>query len=465
MIVARSKPFPPDVHFIGVGGSGTSGLAQILRSRGIRVTGSDRTRESLGPLLEAGISVELGHRPENLGLPVRLVVHSAAIPETNPELRESRRRGLQVLKYAQCLGKLLDGHHGIAISGTHGKTSTGAMLTSVWLEAGRDPTVLLGGHCSVLGGNWRDGAGGDFIVEACEYDRSFLHLRPRAAIVTNLELDHPDVYSDLGEVQESFRQFLANIPEDGPIIVGADDPSTLSFHTALGRRVTTYGFEDGVEWQAQVRDLGERSRFLVVREGRPWREFELGVAGVHNIANALGVIALADHFGVDIGAVESGLAEFRGVDRRFQHRGRRDGVDWVDDFAHHPTEIQAAIETARVVYRGRPIRIAFQPHQYGRLQSFGPAFAAELARADSVALLPVYSVREKVGPESGALLDRFAEELRRLGTPVECFEDFDDAERRLLPMLHPDEVVVACGAGDLHLFTDRILRGVAEPRG
>lgn len=447
---------PGRVHIVGVGGSATSGLAQILRSRGVRVSGSDQAADALGSLTDSGIRVDVGHRSENVGDRVEMVVHSAAIPESNPELVESRRRGVEVMKYAQFLGRLVDESFGIAVAGTHGKTSTSAMLASVWLTAGREPTVLLGGRHPDLGGNWRAGTGDEFLVEACEFDRSFLSLHPRAGIITNLELDHPDIYRDLGSVQESFTRFLEGFRDPGLLALGLDD-GTRTLAVPPGLRVLTYGFDPSAVWRAAVREGGARPVFEAYREGRSWGRFRLNVAGRHSVLNALGVVALAEALGIDRAAITEGLERFPGVERRFERRGLHDGVEWVDDFAHHPTELRCAIETARDVFPGRRLCVLFQPHQYARLSSFGDGFSDQLARADVVGLLPVYSVREV--PPSGAedLIVTLATAIRRAGTPVERFHSFDDAVRRLPDILHDDDVCLACGAGDLFRLTTRMV--------
>ena len=467
MIVGLNQTaiLPPDIHIVGMGGSGTSGMAQILRSRGVHVSGSDTTRDSIEPLLRAGFPVEVGHRPENLNDRVRLVVHSAAIPVDNPELVESRRRGLEVLKYAQFLGRLLEESFGIAVAGTHGKTSTGAMLASVWIAAGREPTVLLGGSHPDLGGNWRAGSGNEFVVEACEYDRSFLSLRPRAAIITNLELDHPDIYADLDAVQSSFAEFLRGVRDPGVLVIGDDGVGARTLPRPSGSEVISFGFREDATWRATICEGGAAPLFEAFHRGVSWGRFRLRVAGRHSVLNALGVIALAEALGLDRAAIAAGLAGFPGVDRRFEHRGAVGGVDWVDDFAHHPTELATAIETARDVFPDRRLVVAFQPHQFGRLRSFSDGFAEQLARADRVALFPVYSVREEQADDARSLLESLGSAIERSGTPLVQFDSFDDAAARLPARLREGDVVLACGAGSLPRFTDRMFHGVPPEGG
>lgn len=460
MIAAR---LPEAVHIVGVCGSGTSGLARILHSRGVQVSGSDTTATELRSLRLAGIPVVEGHHRENLRDRVELVVHSAAIPSSNPELIESRRRGVEVLKYAQFLGRMVDSSFGIAVAGTHGKTTTAAMLASVWIAAGREPTVLLGGRHPELDGNWHSGGGSEFVVEACEYDRSFHSIHPQAGIVTNLELDHPDVYSDLDSVLDSFGKFVEGFQDPGVLVLGVDRAGARALQVPTDRPVFTFGYCSDADWRAAIVECGPNPVFEVLFRGRSYGRFRLRVAGPHNVLNALAVVALADALGIDRESIVEGLERFPGVDRRFERLGRHRGVDWIDDFAHHPTELSSAIETAREVFAGRRLWVLFQPHQYGRLRTFGPQFAESLAAADGVGLLPVYSVRESIPVTDGSsLLTQLVTGVERLGTPVEQFDSFDDAEVRLPHILREDDVCLACGAGDLSQLTARFVAGSTQ---
>ena len=448
-IAATSVPLPDSIHIVGVNGSATSGLAQILTARGVRVTGSDAHRDPTARLGRAGISVEVGHRRENLPAEVGLVVHSAAVSPTNPELEESRRRGVEVLKYAQFLGRLLETSFGLAVAGTHGKTSTAAMLASVWRAAGREPTVLLGGQHPQLGGNWCAGQGEEFVVEACEFDRSFLSLHPRAAIITNLELDHPDIYADLSDVQESFARFVEGMRDPGTVVLGIDSRGARELAIEPGRAVVTAGFSNDAAWRAIPVEGGARPRFEVITPRGSWGTFTLGVPGKHNLQNALQVIALAGTLDVPREPLAEALAEFSGVDRRFEMRGSLGAVPWVDDFAHHPTELETTIATAREVYPDRQLRVLFQPHQVGRMRCFGDGFANALSRADRVGLFPVYSVREEETPDAVTLLDDLEGALRRRGVPVDRYASFASGIADLPPTLAENEIVLACSAGNL----------------
>ena len=453
---------PESIHIVGVNGSATSGLAQILTARGVRVTGSDAHGDPQARLGRAGISVEIGHRRENLPDRVGLVVHSAAVASSNPELEESRRRGVEVLKYAQFLGRLLETSFGLAVAGTHGKTSTAAMLASVWVAAGRKPTVLLGGQHRELGGNWCAGSGSEFVVEACEFDRSFLSLHPRAAIITNLELDHPDIYADLSDVQESFARFVDGMRDPGIVILGSDSRGARELRIEPSRRVVTAGLSADAEWRALPIEGGERPRFEVMTPRGSWGEFTLGVPGRHNLQNALQVIALAGMLDVPRDAVAGALEEFAGVDRRFEVRGKIGSVPWVDDFAHHPTELETTIATAREVFPERRLRVLFQPHQVGRMRRFGGGFAEALAAADRVGLFPIYSVREAEAPDAEQLLAELAETLVRCGVPVDRYDGFEAGVEAIPPSLAEDEIVLACSAGNLIEVSARLVGGDLE---
>jgi len=358
---------------------------------------------------------------------------------------------------------MVDSSFGIAVAGTHGKTTTAAMLASVWIAAGREPTVLLGGRHPELDGNWHSGGGSEFVVEACEYDRSFHSIHPQAGIVTNLELDHPDVYSDLDSVLDSFGKFVEGFQDPGVLVLGVDRAGARALQVPTDRPVFTFGYCSDADWRAAIVECGPNPVFEVLFRGRSYGRFRLRVAGPHNVLNALAVVALADALGIDRESIVEGLERFPGVDRRFERLGRHRGVDWIDDFAHHPTELSSAIETAREVFAGRRLWVLFQPHQYGRLRTFGPQFAESLAAADGVGLLPVYSVRESIPVTDGSsLLTQLVTGVERLGTPVEQFDSFDDAEVRLPHILREDDVCLACGAGDLSQLTARFVAGSTQ---
>ena len=446
------------IHIVGVGGSATSGLARLLQARGLEVSGSDWANgDQLASLRRAGVRAESRHRPSNLGPTVDLVVHSAAIPPENLELIEARRRGIPIVKFARFLGGMVSSRNGIAVAGTHGKTSTAGMLASILVAAGRDPSFLIGGEHVDLGGNWRHGTGGDFILEACEYDRSFHCLRPRAGIVTTLERDHPEVYADESAVREAFEHFINGFLPGGILVVNGDRSITRTLPAPPAGRPITFGFGDRCDWRAVALRPSSEPSFDVIHGVRRWGRVTLSVPGRHNVANALAALALAAELDVPAPDIVRGLRSFHGVRRRFQVRGEPAGVMLVDDYAHHPTEVACALRTAREVFPGRRLWAIFQAHQLGRLAAFGNQFAAALEDCDRLVRLPAYSVREARDEFPADLETRFHASLRERSSDVISFASLDEAARELPGRLAPGDVCLLLGAGDVVRLTDALL--------
>lgn len=441
---------PARVHIVGIGGSATSGLARILASWGVLVTGSDREDSAaLASLRRAGLSVFAGHRASQLGADVELVVHSLAVDHANPEVAEAVRLGIPTLSYPVFLGRLFDRSRGIAVAGTHGKTSTAGMLTEILLAAERDPTVLIGGILDTLRGNWRCGDDDEFVVEACEYKRSFLNLRPQLGLVTNVELDHPDVYADDEAVVGAFRDFVRGFRAGGVLVLNGDSLLARQLDVPAHVRVTTFGFGSECEWSARRLGPADPSCFEVRHHGEHWGIVSLRVPGPHSVSNALGALALATELGLSRESVIAGLARFPGVDRRFQRLGQFRGVELVDDYAHHPTEVRSVIAAAREAFPSRRVWAVFQPHQLGRLSAFGPEFASSLALADRVGLLPAYSVRESVTDFRVDLLDQLEQRLRDRSVPVHRFASIEETALQLSSLLERGDVCLLIGAGDV----------------
>ncbi|MEE8142666.1 MAG: UDP-N-acetylmuramate--L-alanine ligase [Planctomycetota bacterium] len=452
------------VHIVGVGGAGTSGLARLLQARGVKVTGSELMEgESLASLRAEGMRVWGNHRAANVSPQVDLVVHSAAVPRENHELAEARRRGIPICKYAEFLGRLLGDEYGIAVAGTHGKTTTAGMLASIFLAAGRNPSVLIGGIHPDLGGNCRHGPDPEFIVEACEYDRSFLALKPHAGIITNLELDHPEIYPSENELLRAFQSFVARFQPGGLLLVHGDSTLLRRVAPPLGVRRVTFGLGPHCQWRARVHSCGAQPSFQVWHEGREWGRIDLTVPGPTSVHNALAACALAAELGLPPRSIAMGLASFPGIERRFQRRGSVAGVELVDDYAHHPTEVAGAITTAREVFPGRRLWAVFQPHQFGRLQAYGPGFAEALQKADQIALLPVYSVREDPSAFPLGLLDQFAQRLAAR-VPMHRLSSLEAAQRQLLERLTRGDVCLCLGAGDVYKLTAALGKSLGRPR-
>ncbi|MCI0651006.1 MAG: UDP-N-acetylmuramate--L-alanine ligase [Planctomycetes bacterium] len=461
----RPMDAPKWVHIVGIAGSATSGLARIMQAQGAEVTGSDREeRRALALLRGAGVGVQAAHDARNVHPHVDLVVYSAAVPDHNPEIQEARRLGIPIVSYAECLGGLLREKRGIAVAGTHGKTSTAGMLASIFIAAGRDPSVLIGGEHPQLGGNWRHGDGPEFIAEACEFNRSFHSLHPAAGIVTNLELDHPDIYADEDAILESFRRYLAGFPPGATLVSGGDSPLLARVAAPENLRHLRFGIGSDNDWQACPSAVGLAPRFEIRKRGAVWGTVMLKVAGLHSVLNALAAAALAAELDVERAAIVEALGAFPGIARRFQRVGSIDGIDLVDDFAHHPTEVRSTLEAAREAFPRRPLWAVFQPHQHTRLGTFRGAFAEALAAADRVVLLPVYSVREAPPAYRDEQLALLEQELRTRGTPVQRAGSLHDGAELLGAQLHAGDVCLSLGAGDVYHLTEE-LRGSLERRG
>lgn len=391
----RDRAREGTVHFMGIGGAGMCALAELFHRSGHRVTGCDLRRDLSARSLEAlGIPVAAGHSPDHLDGVSALVVSSAISP-SNPEVRAAHERGIPVVKRAEALGQWVNPGTVVAVAGTHGKTTTTALATEILAAAGRDPTGLVGGRVAGWRGNLRYGRGDLYVVEADEYDRSFHHIAPRTALVTNLEADHLDTYGDLAHLREAFRAFVGTVPADGTVCVCADDPGASKLLAGLGARTCTYGFSAGAQLRAsEVRTGSGGARARVFEGGRDRGELSIRLRGTHNLLNALGAAAAARRMGVEWSDIRRSLAGFRGVRRRFEQLGCERGVTVVDDYAHHPTEIAAALAAARGSFPGARLVAVFQPHLFSRTRDFAGQLGAALAAADRIWVADVYPARE-----------------------------------------------------------------------
>ena len=444
--LARTGP----VHFMGISGAGMSALAELVLRSGGRVTGCDLRP---GPVADAlrgrGAEIVQGHDPRHVEDAVA-VVTTAAVSQDHEELAAARRRGIPVLKRAQALGALVNRGTVVAIAGTHGKTTTTAMATEILEEAGLEPTGFVGGRVPGWGSGLRPGADRLFVVEADEYDRSFLTLRPDVAVVTTLEADHLDIYGSLEAVEEAFRTFVEPVPEDGLIAACVDDAGARRLLEDVGNdRVLGYGVAPDAALRAtKVEALGRSCRFTVEEHGEVLVTVELGVPGLHNVRNALAAIAAARHAGADLEAAARALATFRGVGRRFESVGEAAGVLFVDDYAHHPTEVAATLEAARGAYPERRLVAVFQPHLYTRTRDFADAFGRVLTAADVVWVAEVYPAREVPIPGvTGALV---ADAAREAGAAeVHYVADREELRAALASALRPGDLCLTMGAGDI----------------
>jgi UDP-N-acetylmuramate--alanine ligase len=477
------------VHIVGIGGTGLSAIARVLHGWGYLVTGSDQTPSALtDALLAEGIRVEIGHRPENLDWPDGtshaaglLVAVSSAVPDDNPEVAAARHSGIRVVKRRQLLEELTEGRITIAVAGTHGKTTTTAMIAWILVEAGLDPSFVTGGVLQNLGTNARAGAGPHFAIEADEYDRAFLGLWPEIAVLTTLEFDHPDCYPTFDEMQLAFGEFARRAISKGRLIVCGEDPAArlLAERTrsapaqalALepGNRdqpragspethVVTYGIGSGWTWQAEDVQLGGCPTFRVRCGGRRLGQCVLQLPGRHNVLNALAALAASAAAGVEFETASAALARFRGTARRFEVKGHVGGITIVDDYAHHPTEIRATLAAARSKYPGRVLWAVFQPHTFSRTAALLDGFAAAFGDADHVLVTSIYAAREQdTGHVSG--LDIVAR-MAAGGEPrpdAYYVESMDSAVSWLLDRIEPGAVIITLGAGDGFRIGEQVL--------
>lgn len=449
---------PLHIHFIGIGGISMSGLAEILLGEDFTVSGSDAKQSPLTDSLEAkGARIYYGQRASNISDDTEVVVYTAAIHPDNPEFACAKEKGLPMLTRAQLLGQIMRNYETpIAISGTHGKTTTTSMVTHILLEGQCDPTISVGGILPAINGNIRVGNSETFVTEACEYTNSFLSFFPKISVILNIDADHLDFFKDIQDIRNSFRRFARLLPADGALIINADTPEYESIIEDLPCRVITYGLDHEANYQARDISFDKygHASFSVLRDGKKTGSYYLKVPGIHNVSNALASIAVGHLLGIPEESIIKGLSSFSGTDRRFQYKGEVAGVTVIDDYAHHPTEIEATLQAARN-YPGKKIWCVFQPHTYTRTKALLPEFAKALTLADHVVLADIYAAREQntIGISSEDLMNR----IRELGTPCEYFPTFDEIEKFLLENCAPGDLLITMGAGDIVLIGEHIL--------
>ena len=442
------------MHFVGIGGIGMSGIAEVLLNQGYVVSGSD-LRE--GPVTERltrlGATIHIGHRESNIE-GAEVVVVSSAIDRTNPEVASALAARIPVIPRAQMLAELMRFKHGIAISGTHGKTTTTSLAASVLAEGGLDPTYIIGGKLNQADTNASLGASEYMVAEADESDASFLVLKPMIAIVTNIDADHMSTYGgDFERLKQTFVQFLQNLPFYGLVIANADDPVVTELLPTVGRTFLTFGIDAEADYQAvNVTTDGLMTHFEVVRPDQTNLQVTLSMPGRHNVLNALAVVALSDHLGVDDGSLVKALSEFQGVGRRFQLAGFIDNagqqIPVIDDYGHHPKELEVTFDAVRDAYPGRRLVSVFQPHRYSRTQDLFDDFVSVLNRADELVLMPVYPAGES--PIVGAESKDLAQSIRRLGHCRPYVEgEFEQVIERVGALVEPNDVVLVQGAGSI----------------
>ncbi len=454
------------VHMIGIGGCGMRGAARVLMRAGATVSGSDRKESGALVLLsEQGVDIHIGSKPSHLPDQCDMVVHSAAVKESDPEMAEAIRRGVRIVKYSQLLGLLMSRKMGVAVGGTHGKSTTTAMITYVLREAGLDPSFVIGAGVEQLGGGSGVGDGEQFVVEACEYDRSFHNLRPRCAILLNVDEDHLDYYSGIEEIISSFHDFAELVPADGLLVVNGEDQNALKAVANSKATIETFGCQNLFDWRAEIIDTRNGSyRFKVLRKGQTLTEITPGIPGRHNVMNALAATAVCFYCGVRPDVIARALAAFRGAYRRMTPRGSIGGVTVLDDYAHHPREIQATLRTVREYYSPRKLYVVFQPHQHSRTRFLLNDFAKSFGSADVVIVPDIYFVRDSESERE--LIDaKDLVDLIRLREGDARYEaDFGAIARMLCDEVGPGDVVITMGAGNVWQVADSVLAGLAGKR-
>ncbi len=502
------------VYFIGIGGAGMSAIARMLIDEGYIVSGSDLEYSPVTHELgERGVIINTKQNGEDLSAETNLVITSAAINESNLDLKKARTLGLKVVKYSEFLGSLMKRKSGIAVSGTHGKTTTTAMISTILKKAGHEPTFVIGGNVEEIGGSSCVGKGSFFVAEACEYDRTFLNLTPKIGVITNIEEDHLDYYKDIDGITDAFAEFVSLIPEDGLLVINNNDAnirkavrnakcriesfSIITAHGLPGKEIpgrkasalktysglrqqtvgTPYKQEisvnktpmpdvgsespvDGLYGKADIESSAtwfaviyysdrKVSHFGVFREGKHYGDFCLKTPGLHNILNALAAISVCNYIGLNEETVRKALASFNGVSRRFQTVSDKSGITVIDDFAHHPTEITMTLETARSIYPSRRIWCVFQPHQHNRTKRLLKEFAVSLTLADKVIIADIYAARDSDIEKAAVSSLDLKDELKGIGGDVECIKGVSEIVDNLILRLKKNDVVMILGAGDI----------------
>jgi UDP-N-acetylmuramate--alanine ligase len=443
---------PVNVYFIGIGGVSMSGLARILLDRGFKVCGSDRSEsDTVKGLMDLGIKVFTPQSAENVKAAgqIDLVVYTAAIHPDNPEFALAKEMGIPMLTRAELLGQIMTHYHlPVAVAGTHGKTTTTAMVSKIMLEASLDPTITIGGNLKDIGGNVRIGSSKYFVTEACEYTNSFLSFFPGVGIILNVDADHLDFFKDLDDIRNSFHKFAALIPAGGTLVVNGEIPKLDELTKDLSCNIVTYGFADNCDYyptDISYDSFGNASFHLNRKNGEGF-DVTLKVPGKHNIGNALASAAAADCFDIEDSHIAAGLNSFTGTDRRFEYKGTVDGLTIIDDYAHHPTEIAATLSAAKN-YPHKTLWCVFQPHTFTRTKALMDEFANALLPADKLIIADIYAAREtdNLGISSRTL----KEKIESLGHECYYFPSFEEIEKFLLQNCTKDDMLITMGAGDV----------------
>lgn len=449
---------PCRVHFIGIGGISMSGLADILMDKGFSVSGSDTKESELTENLKrAGARVTIGQAASNIDAP-DVVVYTAAIRQDNPELQEVYRRHIPLMTRAELLGELmLNYRESVNVAGTHGKTTTTSMITQILLEAGKDPTVSVGGVLKSIGGNIRIGASGVFVAEACEYCNSFLSFYPTLSVVLNVEADHLDFFRDIDDIRHSFREFIMRLPQDerGFLVINGDIHHVEYFLDDLKCGFVTFGKSADYDYAAKDITYDDKAcaSYTLLKKGEPCCHVQLSVPGQHNVYNSLAAIAACERLGIAPEEAAKALVYYTGTDRRFQVRGEVDGWTVIDDYAHHPQEITATLKAAQL-YPHRKLTVVFQPHTYSRTRALLKDFANALMLCDEVIVADIYAAREK--DVYGVSSEDLAKRINQIGGNAVYLGDFEKIKNYVRENLSPGDVLITMGAGNVVEIADSL---------
>lgn len=449
---------PEHIHFIGIGGISMSGLAEILIDEGFTVSGSDAHESELTDHLTAkGAVIAYGQRAENITAGIDVVVYTAAVHPDNPEFAAAKDMGIPMLSRAELLGQMMKNYeHAVAVSGTHGKTTTTSMITEILLAADTDPTISVGGILNSIGGNIRVGGSELFVTEACEYTNSFLSFFPTMGVILNVEADHLDFFKDLADIRHSFRLFAEKLPECGSLIINSDITDYREITEGLPCRIITFGKEADSRYRAENIQFDQLARpvYDLSVDGEVVDKISLGVPGEHNVYNSLAAVAVCMELGIPVDKIKKGLWKFTGTNRRFEKKGELGGVTIIDDYAHHPQEIAASLATA-LNYPHKKLWVVFQPHTYTRTKAFLDEFAEALSMADEVVLADIYAAREtdNLGISSKDIVDR----IEARGVKAHYIPAFDEIETFILENCIHGDLLITMGAGDIVKVGEKLL--------
>lgn len=440
-------------HLVGIGGVSMSSLAEVLRGMGLNISGSDmNSSPNVLGLCAKGIPVAIGHRAENIADDVDFIVRTAAVHDDNPEIASARARGIPIFERTQAWGAISkDYANTLCISGTHGKTTTTSMCTHILMAADRDPTVMIGGTLPLLNAGHRVGHGNTIVMEACEYYDSFLSFYPTVAVILNVEADHLDYFKDLEAVEHSFRTFAERVPKDGFVVANRDDENTMNTLAGIDRKVITFGLTPDADVYAEnIRCIGINSEFDIMYKGKLFTDVTIHVPGIHNVKNALAATAAAICLGIRPNAVKYGLAGFNGAGRRFEFKGKYNGADVYDDYAHHPGELKVLLDAVERLNYKRSV-VVFQPHTYTRTAALFDDFLQQLHRPDVVLLAEIFAAREKntIGISSSSLAEKLDNAI--------FYPSFQELETALREIARPGDIILTVGAGNVYKIGEDIV--------